>query len=91
MLVTVDEIKSYLRVDYPDDDALLDTLIASAEKQCFDISRAESKEVFYTMDNAKLSVMFTTAYLYEHREDANHRELNLTLRALLFGDRKDAF
>ena len=31
------------------------------------------------------------AYLYEHREEADHHALNLTLRALLFGSRKEGF
>ena len=35
--------------------------------------------------------MFTAAYLYEHREEADHHALNLTLRALLFGSRKEGF
>jgi hypothetical protein len=31
------------------------------------------------------------AYLYEHREEADHKELMITLRSLLFGIRKAAF
>lgn len=31
------------------------------------------------------------AYLYEHREEADHHALTLTLRSLLFGSRKEAF
>ena len=31
------------------------------------------------------------AYLYEHREEANHEELVQTLRSLLFGIRKEVF
>ena len=41
--------------------------------------------------NGKIAVMFTAAYLYEHREEADHHALNLTLRALLFGSRKEGF
>lgn len=43
------------------------------------------------MENAKIAVQYTTAYLYEHREDADHHALTLTLRALLSGSRKEAF
>ena len=35
--------------------------------------------------------MFTVAYLYEHREEADHHAMDLTLRALLFGSRKEGF
>ena len=42
-------------------------------------------------ENGKTAVMYTVAYLYEHWEEADHHALNLTLRALLFGSRKEAF
>ena len=35
--------------------------------------------------------MYTVAYLYEHREEADHHDLILTLRSLLFGSRKEGF
>jgi hypothetical protein len=37
----------------------------------------------------RIAILYTVAYLYEHREDADHNQLNLTLRALLFGVRKE--
>ena len=91
MIVTVDEMKNYLRVDSADDDKLLEDIMAAAEKQCMDIARAGSEEEFSKLTNAKISVMFAAAYLYEHREEANHNAMNLTLRALLFGDREVSF
>ena len=91
MIVTVEEMKNYLRVDSTDDDKLLENIIAAAEKQCMDIVRMESKEEFAKLPNARISVMFAAAYLYEHREEANHNAMNLTLRALLFGDREVSF
>ena len=42
-------------------------------------------------DRAKTAVMYAGAYLYEHREEADHRELMLTLRALLSGIRREEF
>lgn len=35
--------------------------------------------------------MYAAAYLYEHREEADHNELLLSLRALLMGERKAGF
>ena len=89
--LSVDEMKNYLRVDYEDDDALLKQMISSAEKTCMDILRLDDEDDLYEIENGKLAVMFTVAYLYEHREEANHSELNLTLRALLFGSREVQF
>ena len=90
-LVSVDEIKTYLRVDTSDDDELLEVILESAEKTCMDIARLDDADEYAEIENAALAEMFTAAYLYEHREDANHNALNLTLRALLFGDREVIF
>ena len=40
---------------------------------------------------AKVATLFTLGYLFEHREEADHKALNSTLRSLLFGLRKAAF
>ena len=38
-----------------------------------------------------MAMLYATAYLYEHREEADHNDLLLSLRALLMGERKAAF
>ena len=40
-MVTLDEVKNYLRVDTKDDDHLLSTLILTSEQLCRDILRIE--------------------------------------------------
>ena len=89
--LSVDEMKNYLRVDFEDDDVLLKQMIRSAEKTCMDILRVEDEDDLYEVENGKLAVMFTVAYLYENREEADHSKLALTLRALLFGNREVQF
>ena len=88
---TVDEMKNYLRVDFDDDDTLIEALIFSAKQTCMDIIRTDDESVLAEAENGKIAVMFTAAYLYEHREEADHHALTLTLRALLFGQREEAF
>ena len=39
----------------------------------------------------KIAVFFAVGYLFEHREEADHRELELTLRAILTPIRGGAF
>lgn len=90
-MVSLEEMKNYLRVDYADDDALIENMILAAEKQCMDIMRTDSTEDLAAAQNGRIAVMYTVAYLYEHREDADHHALNLTLRSLLFGSRKEGF
>lgn len=91
MLVTLEEMKGYLRVDYDEDDALIENMVGAAEKVCMDVARIDDEGEFARVENAKISVMYAAAYLYEHREEADHHALALTLRALLFSSRKEAF
>ena len=90
MLVTLDEIKNYLRVDYPDDVQLLIAILETAHALCMDVLRADSEAELLATKMSKVAVMYAAAYLYEHREDADHKALKLTLRAM-FGDRKAVF
>ena len=91
MTVTVEEMKNYLRIDFEDDDSLIENFITAAKKQCMDIMRTDDEEELNKAQNGKIAVMFTVAYLYEHREEADHHAMDLTLRALLFGSRKEGF
>jgi uncharacterized phage protein (predicted DNA packaging) len=87
-LITLEEAKAYLRVDGNEEDDLIARLIASAERLCLDTIRKEEPEEKAAF---KMAVLFAVAYLYEHREDADYHNLLLTLRAILFGERRDAF
>ena len=88
---TLDEMKNYLRVDFDDDNALITQLILSATALVKDVARIETDEELASVKNADIAVYYATGYLYEHREEADHHELTLTLRALLFGARKAGF
>lgn len=90
-MITLEEAKSYLRVDFDDEDEMIESLIQSSIKHSMDVARVESEEDLSKNPNGKIAILYMTAYLYEHREEADYSELNLTLRALLFGDRKPGF
>ena len=92
MLITLAEVKQYLRVTYDDDDALLEQLITTAQELCMAVARLEDgEELSSSANQMRIGILYAVAYLYEHREEANHHELTLTLRSLLFGVRKAAF
>ena len=92
MLVTLAEMKNYLRVDHDEDDMLITNTIQAAEKLCMDIARVESEDEYLTVfDTGRIAVLYAVAYLYEHREEADHHALVLSLRGLLFGERRPAF
>ena len=91
MIVTLEEMKNYLRVDFDDDDALLEGIIVQRQQICMDGARFSDFEDFEKQPVSKIAVMYAVAYLYEHREDADHRALTVGLRALLFGIREPGF
>lgn len=91
MFLTLEEMKNYLRVDHEEDDGLLTDLLKASERLCMDIVRMEDQQEFEQSPNAKIAVQYAVAYQYEHREEADHHALTLTLWALLFGERKPGF
>ena len=90
MIVDLDEMKQYLRVDFEDDDEFLINALFSAESLCADIARLSVEEL-EEQSVAKIAIMYAVAYLYEHREDADYHALTISLRSLLFGIREEGF
>lgn len=91
MLVTLEEAKEYLRVDGDYDDGLIDGLIATAQSLCLTILRQEEQDLDGEEPQLRTAIFYAVAYLYEHREEADHKGLVLTLRALLSGLRREEF
>ena len=98
-VVNIDDIKQYMRVDYPDEDETINNLLQGAQVICKDIARlssadwdnlvnADTDELKELKNQLKVAVLYAVSYLSEHREEANHHELNLTLRSLLFAIRE---
>lgn len=102
-LISLDEAKQYLRVDSADEDSLISSLILTAEVLVKDVGRVsdenwaaaaadptedDSDEVIWLRSVLKAASMYTLAYLFEHREEADHHDLMLTLRNLLFSVRE---
>ena len=91
MLVTLEETKEYLRIDGDYDDGLISGLIATAQGIILAILRKEEQDLAGDEPQLKTAVFYAVAYLYEHREEADHKGLALTLRALLAGLRREEF
>ena len=61
------------------------------EEQWADIDSDKVRSVRYTdaelrsiRETMKVAILYALGYLFEHREEADHHELALTLRSLLF-------
>lgn len=87
-MVTLDEAKKYLRVDFDDEDDYIEHLISTAERLVKDTARVEE----LSDDTAeRVAVLYAIGYLFEHRQEADMHELVLMLRSILFGVRKVVF
>ena len=89
--MTLEELKSYLRVDGNSDDGLIETLKDSAEELCTDILRNDDISVLYGTKYGKAAVLYAVNYMYEHRTEADWSALKKSLRAMLSGARKEIF
>ena len=92
MNISVEDTKKYLRVDFNYEDELIEGLIDSAVEIVASVSRTIKEEILESKNETiKTAVLYTVGFLYEHREDADHHELMLSLRNLLMGVRKEGF
>lgn len=91
MLITLEEAKLYLRVDSSDEDELINRLIETSEKLCMDVARVNSEVLVEEAATTRIAVLYAMAFLYEHREEADYKELLTMLRVLLFGVRQEVF
>ena len=91
MQVTLEKAKNYLRVDSSDDVALIKSLITTAETLVKETSRMSDEELAPYKEVVEIAELFTIAYLYEHREEADHKNLTETVKYLLFPIRKEVF
>ena len=114
-VVSLDTVKTYLRVDSSDEDALIGILLKSAEQLVMDVARLSASEwttiqkvttdddgnvltihtgkmkpaeIIQIRELLRIAILYTVGYLYEHREEADHHDLTITLRNLLFAIRE---
>ena len=99
-LISLEEAKGYLRVDTADEDAMIGILLSAAERLCVDVARltaeqweavnsdTEDASLTPIRETMKVAILYALGYLFEHREEADHHELTLTLRSILFAIRE---
>lgn len=91
MVVTLKEAKQYLRVDSSDEDESILQFMYTAEHLVLEVSRRPAEELEAYTDIVRTAELYAIAYLYEHREEADHRAMTETLKYLLFSVRKETF
>ena len=99
-LVSLNDAKEYLRVDTEYEDATIGVLLSSAGRLCADVARlteeqweavnsdAEDASLTPVRETMKVAILYALGYFFEHREEADHHDLTLTLRSILFAIRE---
>jgi hypothetical protein len=91
-MVTLDEMKQYLRVDFSEDDGLISSLITSATRLAMDVARTDDEDAFFAnaLMQKKLSFLPSPTCMSTERTQTLSLSPSL-LRALLEGSRKEGF
>lgn len=97
-LLTLQEVKHFLRVDNDEDDALLSSLIKTAQVLTEDIIRCKLENYHVVPEPIKQAMLILIATLYEDRQVKSDQKSGLslgvtldTVRKMLFSYRKDSF
>ena len=89
MVVSLEEVKLYLRVDGEEEDTLISTFINVSEDLVEGILRYPVSEFEILPEIIKQAVMYSVANMYEKREDYDVKEVIDIMTKLLFSYRKD--
>ena len=90
MFVTLEEAKGYLRVDSSDEDSFI-RLMETANALIKNVTRRTPAVLKKHEAVVRTAELYVIAYLYEHREEADHKAMTETVKYLLFGIRKEKF
>lgn len=91
MFVTLEEAKGYLRVDSSDEDSFILGLMETANALIKNVTRRTPAVLKKHKAVVRTAELYVIAYLYEHREEADHKTMTETVKYLLFGIRKEKF
>ena len=89
MVVSLEEIKLYLRVDGEEEDTLISTFINVSEDLVEGILRYPVSEFEVVPEIVKQAVMYSVANMYEKREDYDSKEVIDIMTNILFSYRKN--
>lgn len=74
MVVTIEEIRLYLRIDGDEEDALITNFILTAEEICEDILRYPLSEFEEVPKVVRQAVLYAVANMYEKREGTYYQK-----------------
>ena len=87
-MITLREAKNYLRVDYEEDDKLIQNLLFTSKQLVMDVGRMNEDSFSQNEDTVRTAMLFALGYLYENRSNPDYQKLTLNLRSILFAQRE---
>ncbi len=87
-MITLKEAKNYLRVDYDEDDKLINNLLSTSKQLVMDVGRMSEGDFSVNEDTVRTAMLFALGYLYENRSNPDYKKLTLNLRSILFAQRE---
>lgn len=87
-MITLKEAKNYLKVDWEEDDRLIQNLLFTAKRLVMDVGRMNEEKFTRNEDTVRTAMLFALGYLYENRASPDYHALTLNLRAILFAQRE---
>ena len=87
-MITLKEAKNYLRVDYEEDDKLIQNLLSTSKQLVIDVGRMSEEDFSVNEDTVRTTMLFALGYLYENRSNPDYHKLTLNLRSILFAQRE---
>ena len=91
MVISLEEVKEYLRVDGESEDALITCFICSAQEMCEGILRYPLSELEVVPETIKQAICYGVACFYEQREKVEAKEVLEMMKNLLFSYRKEGW
>lgn len=91
MVISLEEIKLYLRIDGDEENTLITNFIITAEEMSEGILRYTLAEFIEIPETVKQSILYAVANMYEQRETFEAKAVIDTMTRLLFAYRRESW
>lgn len=91
MVLTLEEVKLYLRVDGDVENTLITKFILTSQELCEEILRFELTEYEVVPELVRQSILYAVVNMYEQRETFDVKSVIETMTRLLFSYRRESW
>lgn len=91
MVVTLEEVKLYLRIEGDEENTLITHFILASQEMCEGILRYPLCEIGEIPEIIKQAILYGTGCFYEQREIVDVKEVTEVMKNLLFVHRKESW